>query len=605
MGEYQRPNLQRTYPWLLVAILLSSPHPAVAIESWQAGGSGEGWVSIGTLTGLVVDEGGNLQPAEVDPARNALSGLKSRGGVIRSPQSRDDLTGILTDGDPETQWEVTSDRADGTSMEIDLGAILPIERIRVLGDVETFLRGYEMFVHDGNPEQLRSDRPIGYDPRQPGPLECVPRGSVDRGRVSASVRPFHPGHQHHNPGVHHRRGGDFRRWLRAYGTVRSPTSFHWTSPANFGRVELLTRADLLAGVVLQTRTGTTPDNLIYYYKTEVLKGEERAQLPLTPFGDPEAKEAWLDLAISDRGRKEDNVRDWSAWSAPYDDFSGDFSSPGNRQYLQFRLLFTSQEVRAAATVESFSVQFSEPALAKSVVGEIDPGSVSLGETRTFDYYILPEIEQDNPGFDRIEVETPFLSTVTAVTVDGVEVESDTQEESDRFNVYLTGERITSGQLLRITFEALAAVYGTTFFGTVYDTESEELGQRVTPGDATAASLSNRLSVEGKLADRLVSNLSVSRVFTPNEDGVNDEGQISFVLLRALIPVPLQLTLHDLAGRTVRRLRDEGFVNGPYVIPWDGTDEGGRLVPPGSYILKLKVDTDTGSQHETKILGVAY
>ena len=165
--------------------------------------------------------------------------------------------------------------------------------------------------------------------------------------------------------------------------------------------------------------------------------------------------------------------------------------------------------------------------------------------------------------------------------------------------------LSSGQLLRITFEALAAVYGTTFFGTIYDTESEELGQRVTPGDATATSLSNRLSVEGKLADRLVSNLSVSRVFTPNGDGINDEGQISFVLLRALIPVPLQLTLHDLSGRTVRRLRDEGFVNGPYVISWNGTDEGGRLVAPGSYILKLKLDTDTGSQHETKILGVAY
>ena len=604
MGEYQRPNLQRTYPWLLVAILLSSPHPAVAIETWQAGGSGEGWVSIGTLTGVVVDEDGNLRPAGVDPARNALSGLKSRGGVIRSPQSRDDLTGILTDGDPETQWEVTSDRADGTSMEIDLGAILPIERIRVLGDVETFLRGYEMFVHDGNPEQLRSDRPIGYDPdnrvhsnaSQEDPLIEVefPLQFVRFIRViSTTTQEF------------------IIAEVEIFGDGFAPAGqfesdvIPLDGPANFGRVELLTRADLLAGVVLQTRTGTTPDNLIYYYKTEVLKGEERAQLPLTPFGDPEAREAWLDLAISDRGRKEDNVRDWSAWSAPYDDFSGDFASPGNRQYLQFRLLFTSQEVRAAATVESFSVQFSEPALAKSVVGEIDPGSVSLGETRTFDYYILPEIEQDNPGFDRIEVETPFLSTVTAVTVDGVEVESDTQEESDRFNVYLTGERITSGQLLRITFEALAAVYGTTFFGTVYDTESEELGQRVTPGDATAASLSNRLSVEGKLADRLVSNLSVSRVFTPNEDGVNDEGQISFVLLRALIPVPLQLTLHDLAGRTVRRLRDEGFVNGPYVIPWDGTDEGGRLVPPGSYILKLKVDTDTGSQHETKILGVAY
>ena len=200
---------------------------------------------------------------------------------------------------------------------------------------------------------------------------------------------------------------------------------------------------------------------------------------------------------------------------------------------------------------------------------------------------------------------PFLASVTDVTIDGVTADFEKQEEADRFNVLLTGKRISSGQLLRISFEALAAVYGTTFFGTIYDTESEELGQNVTPGDATARSLSNRLSVQAKLTDRLVSNLNVSRVITPNGDDINDEEQISFVLLRAMIPVPLQLTLHDLSGREVRRLRDEGFVNGPYTVRWDGKDEGGQLVAPGSYILRLKVDTDTGSQHETRIISVAY
>lgn len=604
MREHDPPNLQRSPPLLILVAMLLSYHPAAAIKTWQAGGKGEGWASIGKLTGLVVDDDGHLRPAGVDPARNALSGLKSRGGVIRSPQSRDDLTSILTDGDSETSWEVTSDRADGTSMEIDLGAILPIERIRILGDEEAFLRGYEMFVHDGNPERLRSDRPIGYDPDD----RVHSKASQDEPVIDVEI-PL-----------------QFVRFIRViststqkfiiadaeiFGDGFAPAGqfesdvIPLASPANFGRIELLTQADSLAGVVLQTRTGTTPDNLVYYAKTEVLKGEERTQIPLTPIGDPEAKEAWLDLAIVDRGRTEDNVRDWSAWSAPYDDFRGSLASPGNRQYMQFRLLFTSQDVRATATVESFSFEFSEPALATSVVGEIDPGSVPLGETSTFDYYILPEIGPNNSGFDRIEVETPFLASVTDVTIDGVSAVFEKQEEADRFNVLLTGERISSGQLLRISFEALAAVYGTTFFGTIYDTESEELGQNVTPGDATARSPSNRLSVQAKLTDRLVSNLNVSRVITPNGDDINDAEQISFVLLRAMIPVPLQLTLHDLSGREVRRLRDEGFVNGPYTVTWDGKDEGGQLVAPGSYILRLKVDTDTGSQHETRIISVAY
>ena len=586
--------------------LLLPLRPATAIEIWQAGGAGANatWTAAGTLTGLVVDGSGRLLPAGVGAAQSASSGLKSRGGVIRSPQSRDDLTGILTDGNMETRWEVTRDRRpDGTSMEIDLGAILPINRIRIVGDEETFLRGYELFVHDGNPEQLRSDRPIGYE-------NLVHSNSEQDEAVIDVEIPL-----------------QFVRFIRVIST--SPQEFtiaevkifgdgfapagqfdseviKLPGPANFGRIELLTRSDSLARVVLQTRTGTTPDPLIYYYKTEVLQGEDRFQEPLTPIGTPETKKVWEDLPAKDRGRTEANLQDWSAWSAPYDDFTGFFASPGNRQFLQFRLIFTSQDVRAAAAVESFSVEYSEPALATSVVGEINPSFIALGEVHTFDYFILPEIGAGNSGFDRIEVETPFAPTVMAVTVDGTEVPFDKQEEADRFNVYLTGEdRIASSQLLKITFDALATVYGTTFFGKVFDTESGELGQDVTPGDATATSSSDRLSVEGALTDRLVGTLRVSRVFTPNGDGINDQGEISFVLLRALIPVPVELTVHDLSGRTVRRLRDEELINGQQRAFWDGLDDHGRQIAPGLYVLKLKVDTDTGPQHETRIVGVAY
>jgi hypothetical protein len=585
----------------VLTVLLLSSHTATAIEIWQAGGSGVGWRSSGTLSSLVVDDDGTLRPAGVDPARSALAGVKSRGGEIRSPQSRDDLTNILTDGDLESLWEVTPERADGTSMEIDLAAILPINRIRIVGDEEIFLRGYELFVHDGNPARLRNDRPIAFEnrahanPEQDAPVIDIeiPLQFVRFIKViSTSPQEFKIAE------------------VEIFGDGFAPSGqfesevIELAGAANFGRIELLTQADSLAAVVLQTRTGTKPDPLIYFYKTEVLIGEERSELPLVPIGDPEAREAWEDLAVKDKGHKEENIQDWSAWSAPYEDFSGLFISPGNRQYLQFRLIFSSDDVNATAAVESFSVEW-EPNLAQSIVGEIDPGSVTLGEVRSYNYYVLPEILPGDAGFDRIEVETPFLPIVTGVTVDGADASFEKQEAADRFSILLTGDRIASGQLLRITFEALATVYGTTFFGTVFDTESAELGQEVTPGNATGIASSDRLSVEGRLANRLVSDLSVSKVFTPNGDGANDTGKIDFILLRALIPVPLQLTVLDLSGRTVRRLRDEGFVNGPHVVSWDGLDDGGRLVPPGLYVLKLNVDTDTGSQHETRILGVAY
>ena len=47
-------------------------------------------------------------------------------------------------------------------MVIDLGAILPINRIRFQGNPDIFLRAYELFVHDGNPAQLREDLPIAF-----------------------------------------------------------------------------------------------------------------------------------------------------------------------------------------------------------------------------------------------------------------------------------------------------------------------------------------------------------------------------------------------------------------------------------------------------------
>ena len=602
MREYHRPNGRTACLWVLAGLLLSV-RTVTSIEIWQAGGSGRGWASTGTLSGLVVDDLGSLLPAGVDPVRNALKGLKSRGGEIRSPQSRDDLTSILTDGDLDSYWEVTRERRpDGTSMEIDLAAILPINRIRMVGDEETYLRGYQMFVHDGNPAQMHRDRPIAFEnlvhsnPEQDDreidvqiPLQFVRFIKV----ISITTQEFRIAE------------------AEVFGDGFAPSGqfdsevIELPGPANFGRIELLTRSDSLARVVLQTRTGSTPDPLIYYYKTEVLQGEERSQLPLIPIGEPEAREAWESLPIEDRGRKEDNVQDWSPWSAPYNDFSGVFASPGNRQHLQFRLIFSSQNVRAAAAVESFSVEFSEPALARSIVGEINPGSIILGKVHSFDYFILPVIGPGNPGFDRIEVETPFLSSVKAVTVDGKDVDYEKQETEDRFSVRLTGERITSGQLLHITFDALATVYGTTFFGKVFDTGSAELGQDVTPGDATPNSSSDRLSVEGELTARLVDNLRVSTVFTPNGDGINDQGEISFVLLRALIPVPVKLTIHDLSGRTVRRLHDQELINGRQRVSWDGLDEGGRRTPPGLYVLKLAVDTDTGFQYETRIVGVTY
>ncbi len=592
---------------LLICILLGVK-AAGAVDVWTAGGSGFAWDDVGELTGLTTDAS-TLLPAVVDSTTNAVENLtlRRRGGNISSPQSREELTGLLTDGNAETFWRVTRERRpDGTSMVIDLGAILPINRIRFQGNPDIFLRAYELFVHDGNPAQLREDRPIAFINQVSANLEQS-EPDIDASIPLQFVRFIR---------LISRSGQEFIiEEVEVFGDGFAPTGSYLSEvidlgeAANFGQLRLQTRFDPLTNVVLQTRTGTVPDPKIYYRKTEVFEGEDRQEEPILPIGSPEAADEYDDLTSSDKGAIIDNIDEWSPWSAPYENFFGDLLSPGNRRYVQFRLLFSSEDARQSAFVDSLSFDYSIPTLAEELTAEVTPATVTLGESNTFAYYIRSTFGDANDGFDRVEIRTPFKATVNSVELDGVPVsfiEEDAEDES-KLAIQLTDDRVTeSGQLLRIRFEAMVTVYGTTFFAKVFDSQTGELGQDVVPGDATPEAQADRLSIQGALRQELVLELQADPpIFSPNGDGVNDQLEVSYILLRALSQVPADLIVYDLAGRPVRNLQKSGALNGPQQVTWDGLDESGATVSPGLYILRLSIETDTGSEDRSLLVGLAY
>ena len=592
----------------LICYSLLTFGPAGAVEVWTAGGNGFAWESVGDLTGLTID-GTVLLPAVVDSTTNAVDNLplRRRGGSISSPQAREDLTGLLTDGSAETFWRVTRERRpDGTSMVIDLGAILPINRIRFQGNRETFLRAYELFVHDGDPAQLREGLPIAYINQVGSNLEQS-EPDIDIVIPLQFVRFIR---------LISRSGQEFiLEEAEVFGDGFAPTGDYLSDvidlgqAANFGKIQLHTRIDPLTKAVLQTRTGSVPDPKVYYRKTEVFEGEDRQEEPILPVGSPEAKEEYDGLTSANKGEIVDNVDEWSPWSAPYEDFFGDLLSPGNRQYVQFRLLFSSEDARQSAFVDSFSFDYSIPTLAEEMAAEVTPATVTLGESNTFDYYIRSEFSDANDGFDRVQIQTPFKATVQGVELDGVPVafsEVDSEDETS-LTIQLTDDRVTSsGQVLRVTFDALVTVYGTTFFAKAFDSQTGELGQDVVPGDATPEAQSNRLSIQGALRQELVLELKADPpVFSPNGDGINDQLQVSYILLRALSQVPIDVTLYDLSGRAIRQLQNNGALNGPQQLFWDGKNEDGAMAPPGLYLLRLSIDTDTGSENRTLLVGLAY
>ncbi|MEE3259296.1 MAG: gliding motility-associated C-terminal domain-containing protein, partial [Candidatus Latescibacterota bacterium] len=141
---------------------------------------------------------------------------------------------------------------------------------------------------------------------------------------------------------------------------------------------------------------------------------------------------------------------------------------------------------------------------------------------------------------------------------------------------------------------------------VFDSQTGELGQNVVPGDATPAAQADRLSIQGKLRRQLVLELQADPpVFSPNGDGINDQLQVSYILLRALSQVPVDVTLYDLSGHAIRHLQNSGALNGPQQLIWDGRNEGGTLAPPGLYLLRLSIDKDTGAENRTLLVGVVY
>jgi flagellar hook assembly protein FlgD len=81
-------------------------------------------------------------------------------------------------------------------------------------------------------------------------------------------------------------------------------------------------------------------------------------------------------------------------------------------------------------------------------------------------------------------------------------------------------------------------------------------------------------------------------------------RLEFDALKLLSPRPVQVTVYDLAGRVVVRLEREGLAQ-HHLFNWDGRDQEGRLVSPGTYVVHAKIAGDSRTQTVQHLLPVAY
>jgi len=70
--------------------------------------------------------------------------------------------------------------------------------------------------------------------------------------------------------------------------------------------------------------------------------------------------------------------------------------------------------------------------------------------------------------------------------------------------------------------------------------------------------------------------------------------------------PLKVDMYDLSGCLVKHVFPRKPVKvGFYEVPWDGTDEDGKLVPPGVYVYRVILEGDKKWYTGSGTVTVAY
>lgn len=606
--------------WTSVCLLAAS---ASGREHYQLGGAaGVSWSAVGTPS--FIDEAfapGSIRPLSTELSHNLVSTMRNRGGDLTSlvsiytlPANWADTRGFAVDGDPATAF-VHPPRIDffrpgffyTTPMFFDLGAPFPIERVVFStrpNQTGNKIRQFRFYLNDGSADSRDDKGNIVWT------LVHNEKDNLNA-RVELDVEPQIVRHLY----LHPLEVGD--TWevaeFEVYGQGFVPKASYISDPIDLGALSSLGRIwwsgqrDANSKILIQTRSGSDDQPEVYWRKTGV--GDQ--EVSTLANGTPMSRADYFAMPQNVRGRITQDLDNWSVWHTyEYEDgLDGTrILSPGPRQFVQLRIDFSSQGLQGGQ-IDSLFFEYSQPPIVGTAIGEIYPSSVNPAEQVQFTYAVRARLDAGQPGFDRLELRTTArVEKIAAVRIDRQEVDfSALLDPEDPHHFSVNFPRVVQDQtLLEIDFDARVFVYGTVFSASVVDSETDEVGQEVTPGDAVAAILSDDIVVHTALEGRLLDNVSMGpNPFTPNGDGINDQVQIRYALLRLTKAMPLTVEIRDLNGRKVRDLSSGSGTGMLYQQAWDGLDDAGQLVAPGLYIVRVTVESDSGIEEKLSYIALAY
>lgn len=497
----------------------------------------------------------------------------------------------------------------------------------------TFLRGTRWFRDIGFSLIAKNDPVVQIVDRDTENLEVVVDRSYPTRHVKfVTLRPINP----------------LRTWeiaeFEIYGEGYVRDSVYRTDILDFGRPVVFSRIRWKGeqpegtSVELRTRSGNTEQPFLYSRRLRngqfgaVDRGEYNkifnTQSVEDPFGGARTNFGIVVTATFTEGynvvAKQLDAENWSAWSPPYDFAAGlrdetqqasawrdgtQFVSKSPARYLQFEVSF-SPTSNTAPHIEQIEFVFGE-AVAEVVVGEISPTITENFDPQTFTYVVRPVLQADHGGFDRLEIVTGAEAQgIRSVKVDDVEVGAEFLREIDSDRLTVGFDRLMGSgdteKRIEVVFDVPVLRFGHEFTGFVYSSDEPGVRQQVEEGNATLRFGDNTLSVKTPRGVPIVGQpQAVPPVFSPNGDGVNDRVLIQYQIRVLGVGVPHELAVYDLAGRRVRQFTSEPGPAGVYERAWDGTDESGKRVLPGTYIYRIKLETGSGTQLGMGTISVVY
>ena len=390
--------------------------------------------------------------------------------------------------------------------------------------------------------------------------------------------------------------------------------------ASWGPISWSGRQDPNARIDIRTRTGTDLQPDIFW---EARPEHQDSIKYLQGGGTLTAKDykARYDRLpdvfkpVEERNRVSPDTEHWSFWSSPYefDQPGADVVSPSSRQFIQLGADFTST-TEDGGKIDYIEFKASVPPAVRGIVGEIFPPETQIGAVTQFTYFIKPTIRAGDQGFDSVEIATPSgFTSVDSLRIEGVDQADFTwtsQPDGLGFEIQLPRKLgpTDSGAVLEVVFKApVLREVGTFFDGRVFDSaKPHEVRQQIEPGNAADEAESERLSVRTSVGRSLLFAPRVfPRIFTPNNDAINEVLTISYTLLRVTAPVPVSVAIYDLSGALIKQVYAGDDSVGEYARSWDGTDGSNRRVAPGIYVYRLAVDLYTGTEVSSGIVSVVY